>query len=449
MSKILQGNARDVLQLLPENSVDMCVTSPPYWGLRKYGDDKFAPVWGGKDSCEHEWTGYKKTGAHGGVGSSKVAIKGKDNFQTYDDAAILECFNCGAIKCELGQEPTPQMFVSHLADILEEVKRVLKPYGTLWLNMGDTYAGSGGKGSQYTKDVPVYRQHKVDITRTSLIGVPQRLMIEMIDRGWVMRNDIIWHKPDGMPHPETSRLTTNHEHITLFGYFPFFVQEPSTYYYNQLFEPLKHPNVKGDRKFGGNKADGYGRPGYSGKEYKPSQIAVKNMRDTWELTQTHHGEIWTFPTANYTGAHFAVYPIELPRRAIEAGCPKEICTQCGKPRERILLKGDALKTYTYEGQSVKDYSDAGVQDASDVKRRVQKSMTLKYIEWTLCNCENPEYTKGIVLDPFLGSGTTAIAALIEDVDYIGIELFKENVELAKKRIEQFCPYEDDETLLEV
>lgn len=448
LNKIYQGHTLDVLKAFPDNSVDMCVTSPPYYGLRKYGDDSEAPIWGDNGDCGHEWYEYTVKGAQGGDGSGKVQTKGSNNFQTFPDSMVLECSKCGAMKCELGQELDYRIFIEHLVWIFREVRRVLKPYGTLWLNIGDSYAGSGGKGSQYSKDVPVYKQKKTDITRTSLIGIPQRLMIALIDDGWVCRNDIVWHKPNGFCHPDKTKSTPNHEHIyELSGYAPWFAKEPSTYYYKQLTEHLKHINVSRDIKFGGNKADKYGNDAYSGRTYKPNGLNVKNSRDTWFIRKEYPMEIWSIMTASFSGAHFAVYPIELPRRAIEAGCPKKICTKCGTPvayNLSCICEGES----DYNGNALKDYENHSAQNPSESKKRALKSMVPKMWTEILCDCD-AGFNPGVILDPFMGSGTTALAALQEGVNYIGIELFKENIELADQRIREFFPMRDSDSLWEV
>ena len=265
LNKIYQGHVLDVLRTIPDSYVDTIVTSPPYYNLRKYGSDSYAPIWNNNSDCEHEWTESIKRGVNGGKNSKKLQTKNTNNFQTFDDSLIKECSKCGAVQCELGQEPSAQMFVDHLLEIFDECKRILKPTGSLWVNLGDSYAGSGGKNM------------RDDIKDRSLIGVPQRFMIGMIDRGWICRNDVIWHKPGGMPRPDKQKLTPDHEHIYHFGYFPFFAKEES-YFYKQLVEPLKYMKLNSTPEFGGKKAEGYGNKQYSGNAYTPSKTGVKNMR---------------------------------------------------------------------------------------------------------------------------------------------------------------------------
>ena len=143
-ARLLVGDVREVLRSLPAESVQCCITSPPYWGLRAYGTEQ--QVWGGEGDmrCEHEW-GDEVPRAGGaqkqGVSSQR---KGRSNVKAQEKKPGhgTICALCGAWRGELGQEPTPALFVEHLVEVFREVRRVLRPDGTLWLNMGDSYAGS-------------------------------------------------------------------------------------------------------------------------------------------------------------------------------------------------------------------------------------------------------------------------------------------------------------------
>jgi DNA modification methylase len=433
LNKIYHGHVLDVLRQFPDDSVDLLVTSPPYYNLRKYGDDELAPIWDNNPDCEHDWRTYIKRGVNGGMKSAKNKTKGSENFQSFDDSTVLVCKKCDAMKCELGQELSSTDFINHLVEIFRECRRVLKPTGTLWVNMGDSYMGSGGKNCED------------DIEDRSLMLIPQRMMAALVEDGWIMRNDIIWYKPDAMCRPTSTKNTPSHEHIYVMGYFPWFAQKQQ-YHYKQLVSPLKTKVSGGKREYGGNKHNGYGNAAYSGRQYVPNVHNVKNMRDTW-LIKEPIMDIWEHTTAKYTGSHFAVFPIELPQKAIEAGCPKEICTKCGQPVKYELSKvyeGEA----TYKGKAVKAYEGTGAENASEVKRRAQQSMVPKKWDRIACEC-NAGFEPGVVLDPFMGAGTTAIAALKEKVNYIGIELFKENIELAEDRIKNFFPMKDSESLWEI
>ena len=270
---IIIGNSLEKLKELECSSVQCIVTSPPYWGLRDYDNEE-----------------------------------------------------------QLGQEKTPEEFVSNLADIFEEGKRVLKDDGTAWINIGDTYFGA--KGGAWVGDNSItteetggeYRIKKkappkhIYLKTKDLIGVPWKFAIEMQKRGWYLRQDIIWHKPVPMPESVNDRLQKSHEHIFLFS-------KKKNYYFDAM--AIAKPSVDGDR--------------------------LVRLQD-----------VWTIPTSNYQGAHFAVFPSKLPELCIKAG--------------------------TKEGD--------------------------------------------IVLDPFMGSGTTAYVAQKLSRKWIGIELNPEYVKIIKERTAQ-------------
>jgi len=139
-------DCREGLKQLDDKSIDCVVTSPPYWSLRDYGD-KTCTIWDGKADCEHEWGEEITIKMTGGTKSDKVKIKGKDNFQIFKNNSNF-CTKCGAWIGQLGLEPTFDLYITHLCDIFDEMKRVLKKTGTLWVNIGDTYNGSGGSSSE-------------------------------------------------------------------------------------------------------------------------------------------------------------------------------------------------------------------------------------------------------------------------------------------------------------
>lgn len=324
--EIKWGDNGEVLKTLPDNFVDCCVTSPSYYNLRDY---------------------------HAG-------------------------------EKEIGHEDTPEEYVLKLRDVFHEVKRVLKPTGTLWLNLGDSYDKN-----------------------KNLIGIPWRVAFALQDDGWVLRNDIIWHKINPMPNSVTDRCASSHEYMFLFS------KQPSGYYfdYEAIEEPASYTEVLESRKrafhenetllddeifkpdtdassltfpkFGGNKypnADSGADSTYSGKQWQPKQ---KNMLRE-ENGQSNHSfhkrraeglpdesyvvrrkrDVWTIAIKGYTGAHFATFPEKLVEPCILAGCPKG----------------------------------------------------------------------GIVLDCFNGAATTGVVALKNHRRYLGIELNPEYIKISEERI---------------
>ena len=135
LNHIYQGDCLDVMRTWPDELVDCCITSPPYWGLRNYGDNRV--IWNGKKDCVHEWIEYEVPGISGGTNSSKVKVKGKENFQITPPGTVGECEKCGAMFCELGREPTPELYVQHLCDIFDGIRPKLAEWGSMYINLGD------------------------------------------------------------------------------------------------------------------------------------------------------------------------------------------------------------------------------------------------------------------------------------------------------------------------
>ena len=343
---ILIGHVQDKIKDVPDGTIDMCITSPPYWGLRDYGDDTNI-IWDGDKDCDHKWGSPQNKG---GRTKRKQDTDPKQTKHTKNE--FLQkfenfCSVCGAWKGQLGLEPSFNLYIQHLVQIFEAIKPKLTKGGTLWVNLGDTYSDKGKM-------------------RKSLIGIPDRFKITMIDSGWICRNEIHWHKPNVMPASVKDRFTVDFEKIFMFS-------KNKKYYFKQQFEPMTMDSVKRERR--GNSDDrkyikddylGKGKAhsiaqqrdniGYDGIDEELASRKGRNMRTTWTIT-----------TKGYKGAHFAIFPEELVRVPIEAGCPDN----------------------------------------------------------------------GIILDPFMGSGTTAIVAEKQNKNWIGIELNPEYAILALKRIQKY------------
>jgi site-specific DNA-methyltransferase (adenine-specific) len=225
LNTIYTGDALEVLRTLPDGSVDCCITSPPYWGLRDYN------VFG-----------------------------------------------------QLGQEDTPELYLQALLAIFNEIRRVLKPGGTCFVNLGDTYSGN-----------------------KSLLITPYRFAWQMIEAGWVLRNIIVWHKPNQMPSGAKDRFTVDFEPV-------FFFSKEQQYYFAQQLESYTKPLNRwtGDdliAKEHGSWASGTGQKVYRNRNMRPNP-AGRNMRTVWSVN-----------TVPFKGAHFAAYPEKLVERMLLAGCP--------------------------------------------------------------------------------------------------------------------------------
>lgn len=315
LNKIYQGHALDVLKTFPDVSVNMCITSPPYWGLRDYKTDSV--------KWDDGWLG------------------------------------------ELGAEPDFNAYINHLCDIFDEVKRVLKDDGTCWVNIGDTYGGCSlnssygvkAKGTtSFLKDVT--HLQKVAHTRgkysKSLLLIPFRFAIEMMNRGWTVRNVIIWQKPNATPQSAKDRFTVDFEYL-------FFFSKNKKYYFEQQLEPIKQSTFERCKSGCGlNKGANY--QGLNKTNFERLQQRMLNGTIKGRNKRT----VWNIATHAYHGAHFAVFPPAIAEIPIKSGCP--------------------------EG--------------------------------------------GIVLDPFIGSGTVAVVANKLNRKWLGIELNPEYIKLAEHRISQ-------------
>ena len=302
---ILIGDVREKLKELSDQSVNCCVTSPPYWGLRDYG----TASWDGGDSeCDHA---PDKRGSR-----FATPVSSKQGSNTGSGSASSRDCPCGAVRVDgqIGLEQDPDDFVAQLVAVFREVKRVLRDDGTLWLNIGDSYSGSGKgpAGNLGKTHNERHLEHKTGGLIPSgtkpkdLVGIPWMLAFALRADGWYLRQDIIWHKPNPMPESVTDRCTKSHEYI-------FLLSKSPRYYYDN--EAIKEPSAnlgKTAIKFGGNKYGDSDDPKHatkSGNEY--TDAGTRNKRD-----------VWTVSTRPFKGAHFATFPPALIEPCILAGCPE-------------------------------------------------------------------------------------------------------------------------------
>ena len=230
-TKIYNGDALAVLKTLPDESVQMSMTSPPYWGLRNYAGGTDI-VWGGDENCEHEWIETTQGLQHenrNNLRGTQEEVAGKTGtafIQKYDRLPPGTCVLCGCWRGQLGLEPTPELYVEHLMMIFQEVKRVLKKDGAFYLNIGDTYASSGiDCGSPPDPKWPTARDNQdknlqprryKGLPAKCMTLIPERVMFALVDDGWILRNKIGWHKPNSMPSSVKDRFTTTWEYLYFF-----------------------------------------------------------------------------------------------------------------------------------------------------------------------------------------------------------------------------------------
>lgn len=304
---ILHDDCRDALRAMESESVDCCITSPPYWGLRDYG-----------------------------------------------------------VAGQIGIEPQFTHFVNEMVAVFEEVRRVLRPAGTLWLNLGDchnTQAGSvfsqpdgggqGEKSKQRALMTPPNRMPQPGLKPKDLVGMPWRVALALQAAGWWLRSDIIWHKPNPMPESVTDRPTRSHEYV-------FLMSKSERYHYDAaaIAEPIQHPRAS----TAADAARAFSRR----RETSPERRQTEAARVEDAAANRNRRTVWTVPSEAYRGAHFATFPTELVKPMVLAGCP----------------------------------------------------------------------ARGVVLDPFAGSGTTLAVAKELGRQAIGIELNPDYCALAVERLAQ-------------
>ena len=401
--QLLQGDNRQVLKTLPDQSVHCIVTSPPYFGLRDYGVDR-----------------------------------------------------------QIGLEETPAAYVAELVTVFRECWRVLRDDGTLWLNLGDSY-NSGSSGGLGGSTITGGQRNQAASNRSGrgyidglkpkcLIGIPWRVAFALVDDGWILRSDIIWAKPNPMPESVTDRPTKAHEYI-------FLLTKSQRYYYDS--EAVKEPAVKGAAgsefhtgKSGihqlgrsstkpRSKADSFKREGSKREQTIPGQGYGTHRPDReesdYDLETRNRRSVWTVPTSPYPGAHFATFPPALIEPCILAGTSEHgCCNQCGAPWERVTKKGFTA----HDGETQSAYDKGSTANRLALLRQAARARGEEYssaketIGWQpTCTC-NADIVPATVLDPFNGSGTTGAVACAHNRNYIGIDLSAAYIELAHDRIRE-------------
>jgi DNA modification methylase len=392
---ILVGDVREKLREIPDGVVDCCVTSPPYWGLRNYGTE--SQIWGGRMGCQHEWGKPEpeahKSGLHIG-GSLGADTKGGGRDSKAGAGSGWFCTICGAWRGSLGLEPTPELYIEHMVEICREIRRTLKPWGVFWLNMGDSFNGSGGAGGDYNvgglkEGQPKYPGRKVSSLKPKdLCMIPHRLALALQADGWWVRMDVVWQKPNPMPEsvngwrwerhriklksmskddpryrhgkaekgaaqscgmptatewkdcPGCDVCTPNGSFILRKGSWRptrsheyVFMLTKSEEYYGDC-EAVREPYTKPLDRWGGART----------KEtdcHKGDDFAIKERPGREHRPNTfgrNRRSVWSFATKPFKGAHFATFPTTLPDLCIRAST-SEVgnCRRCGMPWTRVLV----------------------------------------------------------------------------------------------------------------
>jgi DNA modification methylase len=363
-----------VLATLPADSVHTVVTSPPYYALRSYLDASHPD--------KHR---------------------------------------------EIGSEPTPDEYLATMVAVFREVKRVLRPDGTVWCNIGDSFSGGnnvGWRAGNPDKNGGNSNRDGVGavpgLAAKQLLMMPARLALALQADGWWLRSDIIWHKPNPMPESCRDRPTSAHEHV-------FLLTKSARYFYDAdavREEPtgrtdmsrVFNTSLNGDREM---------------REYPKDGLVGRNLRN-----------VWTLPTAPYSEAHFATFPPALAERCIKAGTSERgCCSQCGKPWTRITERSVAFTSGSGKAGNVPNGKHAGAVQAlsGDYDIRMGPSVASTTTGWRAGCGHDAPVSPCVVLDPFAGAGTTLLVADRLQRDAIGIELNTAYTEMAMQRCRDDAP----------
>jgi len=427
INKVIWGDALEIMKKIPNESIDMAITSPPYYGLRDYG-----------------------------------------------------------IKGQLGLEGDPDEYIKKLVMIFRELKRILKKSGSLYLNLGDVY---------YSPNIVKEKSNWLQAKQ--LMQMPARIAIALQEDGWILRNDIIYHKRNYLPSSVKDRLTNTYEHIYFFvkdrKYFYDLdsIREPCTTiktkgktelkiinskrhderavlsrkqglhtFYNHskrglaLNNPLgKNPGdiihtPEGNFLLGSTEyADWYFNKRQKGdwkSEGEKVRYVKGNKKDVEQYPHpygSNPGDFWTMPVRPFHEAHFAVYPEEICIRPIKASCPELVCKKCGKPAmKKVTGKKGFGNSFNIRVRDMKTKPDkwgclckATIKEKKEYDEKDYGSRITRRETFKKCDC-NAGFEPGIVLDMFAGSGTTGVVARKLGRRYVLIDLKPEYCKMAKKRL---------------
>lgn len=447
---ILIGDVLEKIREIPGESIDVTVTSPPYFALRDYG-------------IEGQW----------------------------------------------GLEGDFREFLKKLDTLMAELKRVTKKTGTVWVNLGDSYAGGtahsdwSGTDEKFDKRCKNNKWSgplKNDLQAKSRYGIPERFYINCIDNGWIARNHIPWIKPNAMPSSVRDRFSNKWESI-------FFFSKSQKYYFNlnavrekplteqkplkksrlatinqPLFDYLDrvyddketkdslqdkdtntarlHRNRDGNPNKQDTTLGADGKPKatyagfnerwkYRGRPNEPKGYTSIHERMAYKRkvegvdhdAALNHpagknpGDIFIIPSKPFVEAHFATFPLELPLKILKAAGPNQVCSNCGDPRMPILEPSEAYKKYL--GKGWHDHSADLEQGMQQTGEKHSVAADYRIVDWTKCDCDEA-FVAGTVLDPFFGAGTTAEAAEKLGLNWVGIEINPKYVsEIITKRLDKF------------
>jgi site-specific DNA-methyltransferase (cytosine-N4-specific) len=426
--KLFQGHILEVLEQIPDNSVDCIITSPPYWGLREYPDPANI-IWDGDPNCEHEFKSYEIKQYSGRI----EQINSKNSMYSHHKnipPKIVKiggfCSKCDAWQGQLGLEPSLNLYISHLLQITAELKRVLKPTGVMFWNHGDSYAGPIGKykGWSYVSNN--------NLPKKSETLQNFRLVLRMIDeQGWILRNVIVWYKPNHLPESVKDRFTKSYE--------PIFMLVKNKRYYFNLDAVKEHLKTFTEQKSALAGSFNYrvreAKKGYFGKiGVRASEEELKKYDNQGKLIEN----LFRFWGANKDGN----CEYKKTKEVLLGQTPAEIKKNILKSFKNRLTKhdiavgrignfsyNDSLHEIPYNilGKNPGDVWIINTEPFEGSHFAVFPTSLVRRCIRAGC----PE--NGIVLDPFVGSGTTIKVAIEERKNCIGIDIVPKYIKMAEER----------------
>lgn len=312
--KLFCGDSLENLKRFPDNCIQCCVTSPPYWALRDYG----TAIWvGGDEKCDHKIPATEfdpKRGTENVVSSHTLRFNRK------------KCYKCGAIRVDkqVGLEDTPEKYIMRLVEVFREVRRILKEDGTLWVVIGDSYNSQGTKCNRHwdnrNKNIKDQKYLAIKgiggkLKIKDLVGIPWMLAFALRADGWYLRQDIIWHKPNAMPEAVKDRCTKAHEYIFLFSKAKKYYYDYSAIQIEAAYDGRKDMVMKGSYKY---------KQGVMPGAKEQTMAAQGHERWQWieGKPMKNKRSVWTVSTKAYKKAHFATFPSKLIIPCILAGTKK-------------------------------------------------------------------------------------------------------------------------------
>lgn len=512
-NRILQGHVLDVLKSLPDESVQCCVTSPPYWGLRNYGSQPL--VWGGDAACSHDWSVERIRDTRGTEGSTL------DNDSHLDanrfDIEWSLCRRCSAWRGDLGMEPRHDCgswargespcsccYVCHLRLVFGEIRRVLRSDGVFYLNLGDSYTSGDRKYRERGNNTRLHEAQNglgrpgtpPGLKPKDLCGVPWRTALALQADGWYLRNDNVWAKRNCTPSSVDDRCTVSHEYVFMFS-------KSDRYFYDSFAvreKAVSEASGNKERFVAGNGERGRMNTHMGSSIPWTNDGGGRNKRTVWAMATEQFSielcrrcgrayerkERDALPAENKNGgdklkvcrcgrsdgwvSHFAVFPRDLAATAVLAGTSeKGCCLDCGTPWRRLVERAKLPRPLPPGRRG----RDGGVTnkdgfDRADLSHREVSAWLAENPPRTVgwepsCEChgrfeeheipgdldgdservyvpeiplEQHSVRRCLVLDPFMGSGTTALMALKASRDFLGIELNEDYIRIAEHRISE-------------